>query len=56
VVDGAPLAWTIVTLGVSWAIGHIFGIALSARIERWLPDRRRAVAGPAVEILRRRLP
>jgi small-conductance mechanosensitive channel len=53
---GSPLAWTLVTIASSWAIGHIVGAVLMARLPRWLRDRERTVVESAMRILRKRLP
>jgi small-conductance mechanosensitive channel len=50
-----PLAWTLGTLVVSWAIGRILGVILVSRA-RWLAGKRHQVRETAVQIVRRRLP
>ncbi len=51
---GPPLAWTVGTLTVSWAIGHVLGAALTSRLPKW--TRSRPLTESAVAIVRRRLP
>ena len=51
---GPPLAWTVGTLAVSWAIGHVLGAALTSRLPKWM--RNRPLTESAVAIVRRRLP
>lgn len=53
---GARLAWTLVTLGVSWGIGHVLGAVVMSRVPRWLPEGKRVLAQSAVQIVRKRLP
>ena len=53
---GAPLAWTLVTLTVSWGIGHLVGAVVMTRVPRWLPERHRLLAQSAAQIARKRLP
>lgn len=51
---GPSLAWTVGTLTVSWAIGHVLGAALTSRLPKWM--RSRPLTESAVSIVRRRLP
>jgi small-conductance mechanosensitive channel len=53
---GAQLAWTLVTLAVAWAIGHVLGHVGVSRVPRWLPEGQRVLAHSAAQIVRRRLP
>lgn len=53
---GSPLVWTLATLAVGWAIGHIMGVVLLARLPRWLPRHRQVIVESAAQIVRRRLP
>lgn len=52
---GAPLAWTMGTLAVSWTIGHLVGAIVMSRA-RWLRGRQQPGIEAAVHILRQRLP
>jgi len=52
----ATLAWTAVTLGVSWTVGVVVAGVLVARLPRWLPPGQRALAESVVRIARGRLP
>lgn len=53
---GAQLAWTLVTLAVSWGIGHLLGAVVMSRVQRWLPGRQQVLARSAAQIVRKRLP
>jgi hypothetical protein len=53
---GAQLAWTLVTLAVSWGAGHVLGALVTSRVPRWLSDRQQVLAQSAVQIARKRLP
>lgn len=50
-----PLAWTLGTLAVSWAVGHVVGAVLLSRAH-WLAGQRHHVRETAIQIVRRRLP
>src|SRR5512147_3130629 len=49
-----PLAWTIGTVAVSWAIGHLLGAAVMARASWWRG--RQPAVETAARIFRKRLP
>jgi hypothetical protein len=53
---GAPLAWTLLTLAASWAIGRFLGTLVMARVPRWVPENRRALVHSSASIVRRRVP
>ena len=53
---GAPLAWTLVTLAVSWGIGHLLGAVVTSRVPRWVPESQRALVHSSARIVRKRLP
>lgn len=53
---GRPLVWTLVTLALSWAIGRVVAAIVMSKALRWLAGRHAAVAEPAAQIVRRRLP
>jgi small-conductance mechanosensitive channel len=53
---GADLVRTLVTLVVSWGIGHLVGALLLSRAARWLRGPHLAPVLAAVQIVRRRLP
>jgi hypothetical protein len=53
---GSPLAWTLVTLAASWAVGYVPGAVLASRAPRWLQGRRQVLVESALRILRKRLP
>lgn len=53
---GAPLAWTLVTLAASWAIGHLLGAVVMSRVPRWVPETRLALVHSSARIVRKRLP
>jgi small-conductance mechanosensitive channel len=53
---GPPLAWTLGTLVVSWAIGHLVGAVLMANAPAWLTGHHQRLAATAAQIARRRLP
>jgi small-conductance mechanosensitive channel len=50
------VAWTLVTLAVSWTIGHVVGAVVMSRVTRWLAGRRQALVPSAVNVVRRRVP
>jgi small-conductance mechanosensitive channel len=52
----AQLAWTFVTLAVSWGTGHVLGAIVMSRLPRWLPEGQRVWAQSAVQVVRKRLP
>jgi small-conductance mechanosensitive channel len=52
----SPLAWTIGTLGASWAIGHLLGAVLRSRLPRWLTGPQQRLTASALQIVRKRLP
>jgi small-conductance mechanosensitive channel len=53
---GAPLAWTLVTLAVSWGIGHLLGAVVMSRVPRWVPENQRALVHSGARTVRKRLP
>lgn len=53
---GPQLAWTLLTLTLSWGIGHIVGAVVMARVPRWLPEGHQVLAQSATKIVRKRLP
>lgn len=53
---GAPLAWTLVTLAVSWGIGHLLGTVVMSRVPRLVPESQRALVHSSARIVRKRLP
>jgi small-conductance mechanosensitive channel len=53
---GSRLAWTLVTLAASWAVGQTIGAVLMSRLPRSLPDRQRTLVESVIRILRNRLP
>jgi small-conductance mechanosensitive channel len=53
---GRGLAWTLGTLGASWASGHLLGSVAIARLPRWLPQGRRDLGAAVATLIRRRLP
>jgi len=53
---GAPLAWTLATLALSWAIGRALSAIVMARLSRLLPGRPQVWVQTAVSVIRRRLP
>ena len=53
---GPPLAWTIGTLAISWALGHLVGAVLMSRVAKWMSDRHRRLTESALQIVRSRLP
>jgi small-conductance mechanosensitive channel len=53
---GPPLAWTIGTLAVSWAMGHVLATVLTSRVAKWMSDRHRRLTESALQIVRSRLP
>jgi small-conductance mechanosensitive channel len=53
---GPQLVWTVGTLAISLAIGHILGAVLVSRVPRWLRGRQQVLIESAVQIFRRRLP
>jgi small-conductance mechanosensitive channel len=53
---GRSLAWTLGTLAVSWALGHLLAAVLVARVRKWMTDRHWRVSGLALQIVRARLP
>ena len=50
------VAWTLSTLVVSWAVGHLLGAIIASRAPVWLSDGHRDVAHDVLRVLRRRLP
>jgi small-conductance mechanosensitive channel len=50
-----PLAWTLGTLAVSWAVGNIVAVVLLSRAH-WLASQRHHIRKTAIQIVRRRLP
>jgi len=53
---GPLLAWTLGTLVASWAIGHVVGAALMARVPKWLPARQQSLVDVSARVVRRRVP
>ena len=53
---GAPLAWTLVTLAVSWGTGHLLGAVVMSRAPRWVPETQRALVHSSARVIRKRLP
>jgi hypothetical protein len=53
---GAPLAWTFVTLAVSWGVGHVLGAVVTSRVPRWVPESQRALVHSSARVIRSRLP
>jgi small-conductance mechanosensitive channel len=53
---GPRLAWTLGTLAVSWAIGHLIAALVTSRMRAWAPPRQREFATAAARVLRGRLP
>lgn len=51
-----PLAWTVVTLAVSWAVGRLLASIIMSRVPPLLRGRHVAMAESAARIVRRRLP
>jgi len=53
---GAPVVWTVVTLAVSWGIGHLLGAVMTSRLPRWVPESQRALVQSSARVVRTRLP
>lgn len=53
---GVPLAWTLVTLALSWGIGHLLAAVVISRVQAWLPGGQRALVDANVRVVRRRIP
>ena len=53
---GSQLAWTIATLAVSWASGHVLAAVVMSRVTRWLSGRQQPLVQSASGVLRARLP
>ena len=53
---GRQMAWTVVTLAVSWTIGRVFASIVLSKVPRWLAGRHGTLAESAAPIVRRRLP
>ena len=53
---GRQMAWTVVTLAVSWTIGRVFASIVLSKVPRWLAGRHGTLAESAAQIVRRRLP
>jgi hypothetical protein len=53
---GPSLAWTLITLAVSWGIGHLLGAVLISRVPGSVPESRRALVHSSAQLVRRRLP
>ncbi len=50
------IAWTLVTLGLSWAVGYVVGSFAIARLPGWLPADRRDLGVAVATRVRRRIP
>jgi len=53
---GSPLAWTLVTLLVSWGAGYVLGAVVMARLPRLLPATQQDLARSALQLIKRRVP
>lgn len=53
---GRQVAWTVVTLAVSWTIGRVFASIVLSKVPRWLAGRHGTLVESAAQIVRRRLP
>ena len=53
---GAPLAWTFVTLAVSWGVGHLLGAAVTSRVPGWVAESQQALVHSTTQVVRKRLP
>jgi small-conductance mechanosensitive channel len=52
----SPVLWTIVTVVVSWLVGHGVGAVLMSRLPRYVPARQRKLIDSVARLVRRRLP
>jgi small-conductance mechanosensitive channel len=53
---GTRLAWTLLTIALSWAIGRILTAIIGSRATRWIPGQQHSWVHTALQVMRRRLP
>jgi small-conductance mechanosensitive channel len=53
---GSRIAWTLLTLAASWALGRMLTALVASRATRWRPGQEHLWVDTALQVVRRRLP